>query len=197
MKEFAIKNLKRMKYILGIEIAHSSNGIILSQHKYNIDLLVEIDFTDCQPAKTPIEVNHRLALKEDEQETNIGNHQRLVGKLIYLSQTRLDISYVVNILSQVMHSRISYLQAAHSVLRYLVGITGWGLHFKCQGMISLDVYIDSDFTSSLIDHRSTTGYCIFLPGNLVVWRSKKQKVVTRFRTEAEFRALAHRLGEVM
>ena len=80
---------------------------------------------------TPIEVNHRLALKEDEQEINIGNYQRLVGKLIYLSQTRLDISYVVNILSQVMHSpRISYLQAAHSVLRYLVGITGWGLHFK-------------------------------------------------------------------
>ena len=74
MKEFTIKNLGRMKYFLGIEISHSSNGIILSQHKYILDLLAEMGFTDCQPAKTPIEVNHRLTLKEDEQETNIGNY---------------------------------------------------------------------------------------------------------------------------
>ena len=64
-------------------------------------------------------------------------------------------------------------------------------------MISLDVYIDSDFKSSLIDCKSTTRYCIFLAGNLVVWRSKKQEVVARSSTEAKFRALAHGLTEVM
>ena len=46
MKEFAIKNLGRMKSFLGIEIAHSSNGIILSQHKYIIDLFTETGFID-------------------------------------------------------------------------------------------------------------------------------------------------------
>ena len=143
-------------------------------------------------------MNDRLTLKEDEQETNIGNYQRLVGRLIYLSHTRPDISYVVNILSQFMHSpRVSHLQAAHRVLRYLKGTTGWGLHFKRQGMISLDIYTDSDFAGSLIDRRSTTGYCIFLAGNLVIWGSKKQEVVARSNTEAEFRALAHGLTEVM
>ena len=59
-----------------------------------------------------------------------------------------------------------------------------GTAFKRQGMISLDVYTDSDFAGSLIDQRSTTGYCIFLAGNLVVWRSKKQKVVARSYIEA-------------
>ena len=114
MKEFAIKSLGRMKYFLGIEITHSSNGIILSQHKYILDLLAKTSFTDCQPAKTPVEVNYRLTLKEDGQETNIGNYQRLVGRSIYLSHTRPNISYVVNILSQFMHSpRVSHLQAAH------------------------------------------------------------------------------------
>ena len=49
----------------------------------------------------------------------------------------------------------------------------------------------------MIDRRSTTGYCIFLVGNLVVWRSKKQEVVARSSTEVEFRALAHGLTEVM
>ena len=188
MKEFAIKNLGRMKYFLGIEIAHSSNGIILSQHKHILDLLAETSFTDCQPAKTPIEVNLRLTLKEDEQETNIGNYQIIVGRLIYFSHTRPNISHAGNILSQFMHSpRVSHLQATHRVLRYLKGTTGWGLHFKRQGLISLDVYTDFDFAGSLIDRRSTTGYCIFLVGNLVVWRSKKQ----------ESCALAHGLTEVI
>ena len=64
-------------------------------------------------------------------------------------------------------------------------------------MISLDAYTDSNFASSLIDRRSTTGYSIFLAGNLVVWRSKKQEIVVRSSTDSEFRALAHGLTEVI
>ena len=197
-QEFAIKNLGRMKYFLGIEIAYSKNGILLSQQKYVLDLLVETGFMDCRPAKTPMEVNHKLNLNENEPETNAGEYQRLVGRLIYLAHTRPDISYAVNILSQFMHSpRLSHLQAAHRVLRYLKGTTGLGLHFRKSGMICLDAYTDSDFAGSLSYRRSTSGYCLFLAGNLVIWRSKKQDVVARSSTEAEFRALAHGLTEII
>ena len=73
---------------------------------------------ECQPDKTPIEVNHRLTLNEDEQQANTGNYKRLVGNLIYLVHTHPNISYAVNTLSQFMHSPIiSHLQAAHWVLR--------------------------------------------------------------------------------
>ena len=198
MEEFSVKNLGQMKYFLGIEVAHSSNGIILSQQKYIIDLLTETGFADCQPAKTPIEVKHQLTWTENEPETNIGNYQRLVGKLIYLLHTRPDIAYAVNCLSQFMDNpRVSHLQAGHRVLRYLKGTTGWGLHFKRQGTLSLDAYTDSDFAGSLTDCRSTTGYCTFLAGNLITWRSKKQEVVARSTTEAEFRALSHGLTELV
>ena len=88
-----------MKYYLGIEVARSWNDIILSQQKYILELLIEAWFTDCQPAKTPIEANHRLNLNKDEHNTNIGNYQRLIGRLIYLAHTRLDISSTINILS--------------------------------------------------------------------------------------------------
>ena len=47
MEEFAVKNLGPMKYFLGIEVAHSSNGIIFSQQKYIPDLLTETGFADC------------------------------------------------------------------------------------------------------------------------------------------------------
>ena len=90
MEEFFVKNLGQMKYFQGIEVAHSSNSIILSQQKYIIDLLTETGFADCQPAKTPIEVKHQLTWTENEPETNIRNYQRLVGKLfIYYTHARI------------------------------------------------------------------------------------------------------------
>ena len=54
MNEFDIKNLGRMKYFLGIEVAYYLNGIILSQQNYILDLLADIRFRECQPTKTPI-----------------------------------------------------------------------------------------------------------------------------------------------
>ena len=64
-------------------------------------------------------------------------------------------------------------------------------------MLSLDAYADSDFVGSLVDHSSTTGYRTFLVENLITRRSKKQEVVSRSSTKAEFGALAHGLTEVV
>ena len=74
MREFTIKNLARMKYFLGIEVAHFKNEVMLSEQKYILDLLAEIGFIDCRLAKTPMEVNHKLNLNEDEQKTNAGDY---------------------------------------------------------------------------------------------------------------------------
>ena len=60
-----------MKYFLEIEVAHSSKGIIISQQKYILDLLIETSFIDCQPRRTPINVKHGLTLNENELEVNI------------------------------------------------------------------------------------------------------------------------------
>ena len=106
-----------MKFFLVIEVAHSPKGILLSQKKYILDLLIEIGFMECQPAKTPIEVNHKLAFNESEEKVDIGRYLRKIGKLICLTHTPPDITHAVNILSQFMHSpRISHLQAAQSTL---------------------------------------------------------------------------------
>ena len=83
------------------------------------------------------------------------------------------------------------------MLRYLKGTTRLSLHFKRQGTLTLNAYTDSDFAGSLTDRRPTTGYRTFLAGNLITGRSKKQEVFSRSSTEAEFRALAHGLTEVI
>ncbi|KAL5559567.1 hypothetical protein UlMin_035778 [Ulmus minor] len=98
-------------------------------------------------------------------------YQRLVGKLIYLSHTRPDIAYAVSMVSQFMHSpREVHLQAAYQILHYLKGSSGRGVLFKRNSGLVLEAYTDADYAESVVNRRSTSGYCTFIGGNLVTWR---------------------------
>jgi len=69
--------------------------------------------------------------------------------------------------------------------------------FKKNSTLTLEAYTDADYAGSIVDRRSTTGYCTFLGGNLITWRSKKQNVVARSSAEAEFRAVAQGMCELL
>lgn len=197
-KEFEIKDLGKLKYFLGIEVAHSKNGIFVSQQKYILDLLNETGMLGCKPVDTPIEQNHKLGEANEDVVVDRGVYQRLVGKLIYLSHTRPDIAYAVSAVSQFMHSpKEIHLAAVYRILRYLKSTPGKGILFRKNEKMELEAYTDADWAGSVIDRRSTSGYCIFLGGNLVTWRSKKQSVVARSSAEAEFRAMAHGICELL
>ena len=193
---FEIKRLGALKYFLRIEIAQSERGYLMTQQKYILDLLSETKLRQGKINNTLIETNHRLTRNEGDPKIEVGSYQRLIGKLLYLSHTQPDISYTVN--AQFMHSpQRSHYQAALRVLRYLKRTVGLGLTFKKTGKLDLLISTDSDFSGSLIDRRSTTGYCIILGGNLVTWKSNKQTVVSKSCAEAEFRALSSRVDEVL
>ena len=63
--------------------------------------------------------------------------------------------------------------------------------------MELEAYSDADWAESIVDRRSTSRYCTFLGGNLVTWRRKKQPVVARSSTEAEFKAIAQGVCELL
>lgn len=92
-KEFEIKALGRLKYFLGIEVAHSKQGIFISQQKYVIDLLKETGKTICKPASTPIDPNLRLGEAKNDATVDKEMYQHLVGRLIYLSHTRPEFPF--------------------------------------------------------------------------------------------------------
>ncbi|BBH02385.1 hypothetical protein Prudu_012927 [Prunus dulcis] len=179
--EFEMKSLSDLKYFLGIEVARSKHGIFLSQRKYVLDLLAETGMLDCKPIDTPSEQNHKLGLYPDQVPTDKERYQQLVGKLIYLAHTRPDIAYAVSVVSQFMHSPSEdHMGAVTRILRYL----------KVTLARDVEGYTDADWAGSATDRRSTSGYFTFVGGNLVTWRSKKQKVVSRSSAEAEYRGMA-------
>ncbi|CAL2258010.1 unnamed protein product [Prunus armeniaca] len=197
-KEFEMKHLGTLKYFLGIEVSRSQQGIFLSQRKYVMDLLTETGMLGFKPVNTPMEENHKLGECTDHKPTNKDQYQRLVGRLIYLSHTRPDITHVVSVVSQFLHSPSEvHRDALNRILRYLRSTPGKGLMYSKQGHLDVIGYTDADWAGSQTDRRSTSGYFTFIGGNLVTWRSKKQNVVARSSAEAEYRGMAHGVCELL
>ena len=128
--------------------------------------------------------NKGTLLKEPNQ------YIRLVGRLIYLTVSRPDITYAVHVLSRFMQQpRKLYMEAALRVVRYLKKASGQGLFFSSNSDFRLRVYCDSDWAGCPLTRRSTMGYCVFLGSSLISWRSKRQKTVSLSSAEAEYRAM--------
>ena len=196
--EFEMKDLGYLKYFLGVEVMRSPQGIFINQKKYILDLLAETGMVDCKPAETPMATNHNLKINEESALADRGRYQRLVGKLIYLSHTRPDIAYAVSVVSQFMHHpQIDHMEAAVRIVRYLKGTFDHGVLFKRNDHLEIHGYTDADWAGNPVDRRSTAGYFTFVGGNLVSWRSKKQKVVALSSAEAEFRGIRSGLMEIL
>jgi hypothetical protein len=194
---FEVKDLGQLRYFLGIEVARSNKGIVLSQRKYTLDLLNDVGMIGCRAAATPIDQNHKITAESGEP-VDRERYQRLVGRLLYLCHTRPDIAFAVSVVSRYMHDpRSEHLEAVNRILRYLKGTPGKGLLFESNGHLVVDGYSDADWGSCLDDRRSTSGYCVFVGGNLVSWRSKKQPVVSKSTAEAEYRAMSQGLSEML
>jgi hypothetical protein len=119
-----------------------------------------------------------------------------VGALQYCTLTRPDIAYSVNQLCQHLHAPCStHWTAAKRVLRYLQGTSDHGL-FYTKGPLQLNAFCDSDWAGCPDDRRSTTGFAVFLGDCLISWSAKKQAVVSRSSTEAEYRSLSTTTAEL-
>nr|GEX62048.1 polyprotein, putative [Tanacetum cinerariifolium] len=81
--------------------------------------------------------------------------------------------------------------------RYLKGTPGLGILYANHGHHIGEGFTDADYTGCPNTSRPTTGYCVFVRGNLVSWKSKKQNVMSRLISEAEYRAMAQMTCELV
>ena len=152
---FPIKDLGALHYFLGIEVQRSSTGIFLSQTKYILDLLTKAKMDGAKPCSTPLSTSK---LDHDSPPLeNVTEYRSLVGALQYLTWTRPDLSFAVNLVCQFMHTpRVSHFQAVKRILRYLKGTIDLGLWFtKSSSPPYLTAFSDADWAGCSLDRRST------------------------------------------
>ncbi|CAN6541942.1 unnamed protein product [Malus baccata var. baccata] len=153
---------------------------------YVDDLIItdEANMMECKPARTPLASKLQWHEK-GEPLSDPSVYQRMVGKLIYLTITRHDISYSVSLASQFMHSpTLVHWEIVKRILRYLKGSVGRGIIMKNNGSNHILAYTDIDWARNALDRKSTTCFSTFVEGNLVTWKSKKQTVIARSSAEA-------------
>ena len=144
-KEFEIKDIGNLKHFIGMEIARSQRGILVSQRKYVVDLLKEIDMIGCKPGETPMDTSAKFGAQPSGCLMDKGRYQRLVGKLIYLSHTWPDISFALSVVSQFMNNPVEeHMEAVYQILRHLKLTLGQGLFFNKTGERRMGIFTDAN-----------------------------------------------------
>uniref|UniRef100_A0A3Q7GSP5 Reverse transcriptase Ty1/copia-type domain-containing protein n=1 Tax=Solanum lycopersicum TaxID=4081 RepID=A0A3Q7GSP5_SOLLC len=151
------------------------------------DLVLKFHIHTCKPVLTPIISCTCIALEDGTLLSNPSEYRSMVGALQYLTMTRPDIAFAVDIVSQIMHApRTTHLYCVKRMLRYLQGIPVHGLFLRASSSNSIVTsYFDADWAGCPNTRRSATGYMVLLGSNLISWHAKKQPTVSKSSIEAE------------
>ena len=116
-------------------------------------------------------------------------YRQLIGSLMYLVNTRTDISFAINSLSQFMVDprRVHWTTMKH-VLRYIRGTIEYSLVYERSGSVQLAGFTDVEWAGCVEDRKSTSGCCFSIGSGVVSSFSKKQKSIALNSAEAEYMA---------
>eukprot|EP00253_Pinus_taeda_P021776 PITA_21776 len=157
--EFEMKDIGLMHYFLGLEVWQEEGHFFLGQGKYIVDILSRFHMEDCRPMSTPMITNWEKLHASDSELVDPTLYRQLIGSLMYLVNTRPDICFAVNTMSQFMcEPRKVHWVAANTFCGYAS------------------------------DRKSTSGCCFGLGSAVVSWFSRKQQSVALSSAEAEYMA---------
>ena len=197
MKRFEIEDQGEIHHCLGMCIKRdrSTKTMHISQKAYLENILKRFNMSNCKPVSTPMEVGKKYEkLKDGEQTTDLREYQCIIGSLMYAAiATRPDIAFSVGMLSQYMSNPgEEHFRGIKRVLRYLRGTTDFGLEFKAQDnmKINLHGYADADWAGDVSTRKSKTGHLFQIGNGTVSWKTRRQSIVALSSTEAEYVSLS-------
>lgn len=182
-----MKDMGLMHYFLGLEVWQKNGEIFLVQGRYATNILKTFKMQDCRPMATPMITNWKKIDASGDKEVNPTLYRQLIGSLMYLVNTRPDICFTVNTLSQFMvePKRVHWAVARH-ILRNVCGAVRYGLKYTGGDDIRLSGFTDADWAGSSVDKKNTSRYCFNVGLGMVSWCNRKQKSVALSSVEAEY-----------
>jgi hypothetical protein len=187
--KFEMTDLGFLHYFLGLQVLQTNEGIFLSQSKYACDLLRRFHMDNCKPIPSPFQYGVKLSATL---------YRQLVGRLLYLTHTRPDLSFVVGLVARYMKTpHESHWKETKRILCYAHGTVQFGIHYISGGTPLLVGFTDLDWVSDPDDRKSTAGYAFSLGSGPVTWACKKQHAISLSLAEAEYRATVNASQEAL
>ncbi|XP_068462482.1 uncharacterized mitochondrial protein AtMg00810-like [Phaseolus vulgaris] len=176
--EFEMSIMGELSFFLGLQVKQSKDEIFLCQSKYCKEILEKFEMESCKEASTHMPSSCYMDADAAGKGVDQTKYRVLIGSLLYLTASRLDIMFVVCLCARYQaNPKESHFQAAKRILKYLKETTNVGLWYPSYSPIHLIGYSDSDFAGCKLDRKSTSGTCHLLGSSLISWHSKKQACV--------------------
>nr|GFC97788.1 hypothetical protein [Tanacetum cinerariifolium] len=81
--------------ILLVQVKQKDDGIFTNQDKYVADILKKFNFTTVKTSSTLMEPNKALIEDAEAEDVDVHLYRSMIGSLMYLTTSRLDIMFVV------------------------------------------------------------------------------------------------------
>lgn len=195
---FDMTDLGQIQKYLGVLFEYFPQGILLHQKEYTESIIEQFLPEGLHTAKVPLPAGTHLVCDTGTPPVDSTHYSKLVGKLIFLTITRPDISFAVNRIASFMASpQTAHMESALHILRYLKGTTDLGLLYEHGTPLNVCGYTDADWGTCADTRRSIGAYLFTAANGSISWQSKKQLTVSRSSTESEYRALSDGVQEAV
>jgi hypothetical protein len=185
--EFEMKYIALIHCFLGLKVWQSPERIFLNQGKYAVKILKRFDMLECKSMNTPMEMKIKLLVDTSSELIDATLYRQIIGSLMYLTNTRPNICFSVNMLSQfLVEPRHVHLVYAKHVMRYLKGTLDCGLSYDGDHDFTLSGYTESDCARSVSNRKRTSGHCFSLGSTMISWQSRKQSNISLNIVEAKY-----------
>jgi len=155
--EFNMTDFGRIKYFFGVEVLQKADGIFITQRKYAQEILERFNMAQCNSVHNLVVPGFKLMKDEGGVEDDSIVYKKIAGSLMYLIATRPDLMFIVSLISRYIERPTdSHFQAIKRTLRYIKGMTGFGIFYKKGGSEELVGYSDSDYTGDQNDRKNTS-----------------------------------------
>jgi len=176
-----------LTFFLDLQIKQMESGTFISQSKYCKEVLKKFGMDTAKEASTPMGTSCYLDKDESGIKVNQTMFRDMIGSLLYLTISRLDIMQSVCVCACFQaNPKESHLTAVKRILKCLKGTYYFELWYPLGASPSLIGYSNVDYGGCKIDRKSTSGTCHLLGCSLVSWHSKKQACVDLSTTKAEY-----------
>jgi hypothetical protein len=180
-----------LTFFLGIQVKQMKQGTFVPQAKYTNDLMKKFNMVELNPVSTPMSTETTLDLDENDKTVDQREYMSMIGSLLYLTTTRLDIQFTVFLCARFQSSPCySHWTSVQRIFRYLKHTPEFGIWDSAFSSLDLVGFSNADFAGCEIDRKSTSETYHFLGSSLVCWSSEKQSSVAQSTTEAEYVAVA-------
>jgi hypothetical protein len=197
-REFEMSMMGELQFFLGLQIKQSKEGTFVHQAKYTKDIVRKFKMEDSKAMATPMITTTALDADEEGEHVDQKEYRSMIGSLLYLTATRLDIQFSLCLCAHFQASpRTSHRQAVRRIFRYLRHTPDFVLWYSASSSLARHGFSDAHFAGCRLDRKSTSGTCLFLGSSLVSWSSRKQSSVAQSTTEAEYIASASCFSQLL